>query len=205
MRDTVFLEDLRCDGSAHGGCQAGCRIYWKESWLRRVESETEPSGDSESGDTALAERATSATTVGGPGDIREGDEGRVYRCQATEAVRASEPLSPYDGRQYVREIAHGNVTLRRFLRVAIRALTLNARRLLRLGGWKPFDHARRPTGEPAPLNLEVGDMVEVRAPRGDRGNTRCEREDPRTVVRLGDASLLWQAVPREGQGPADHR
>ena len=68
MRDTLFLEDLRCDGSAHGGCQAGCRIYWKESWLRRVESETEPSGDSETGDTALAERATSATTVGGAGD-----------------------------------------------------------------------------------------------------------------------------------------
>ena len=29
MRDTVYLEDLRCDGSGHGGCQAGCRIYWK--------------------------------------------------------------------------------------------------------------------------------------------------------------------------------
>ena len=38
MRDTVYLEDLRCDGSGHGGCQAGCRIYWKEAWLRRVDS-----------------------------------------------------------------------------------------------------------------------------------------------------------------------
>ena len=34
MHDVVFLEDLRCDGSGHGGCQAGCRIYWKEAWLR---------------------------------------------------------------------------------------------------------------------------------------------------------------------------
>ena len=164
MRNTVFLEDLRCDGSAHGGCQAGCRIYWKESWLRRVESETEPSGDSESGETALSERATSAATVGGAGDTREGDEGPVYRCQATEAVRASEPLSPYDGRQYIREIAHGNVTLRRFLRVSIRALTLRTRRLLRLGGWQPFGHTRRPAGESAPLDLELGEMVEVLAP-----------------------------------------
>ena len=39
MRDTVYLEDLRCDGSGHGGCQAGCRIYWKEAWLRRVDGE----------------------------------------------------------------------------------------------------------------------------------------------------------------------
>ena len=37
LRDAVLLEDLRCDGSGHGGCQAGCRIYWKESWLRRVQ------------------------------------------------------------------------------------------------------------------------------------------------------------------------
>ena len=38
LRDSVLLEDLRCDGSGHDGCQAGCRIYWKEAWLRRVDS-----------------------------------------------------------------------------------------------------------------------------------------------------------------------
>ena len=26
--------DLRCDGSAHGGCQAACLLFWKEAWLR---------------------------------------------------------------------------------------------------------------------------------------------------------------------------
>ena len=31
MPDTVLLDDLRCDGSAHAGCQAGCRLYWKEA------------------------------------------------------------------------------------------------------------------------------------------------------------------------------
>ena len=40
MYDTVLLDDLRCDGSGHGGCQAGCRIYWKESWLRRIDPES---------------------------------------------------------------------------------------------------------------------------------------------------------------------
>src|SRR5579863_2334289 len=33
MADTVFLDDLRCDGAGHAGCANGCRIYWKESWL----------------------------------------------------------------------------------------------------------------------------------------------------------------------------
>src|SRR5689334_10684747 len=28
MTDTVHLEGLRCDGAGHGGCQAGCLIYW---------------------------------------------------------------------------------------------------------------------------------------------------------------------------------
>ena len=36
MDRTVHLEDLRCDGSAHGGCQAGCLLFWKEEWLRPV-------------------------------------------------------------------------------------------------------------------------------------------------------------------------
>ena len=36
MRNAVHLEGLRCDGQAHGGCQAGCHIYWKEAWLKRV-------------------------------------------------------------------------------------------------------------------------------------------------------------------------
>src|SRR5579862_559341 len=28
--------DTRCDGSAHGGCNAGCLIFWKDVWLKRV-------------------------------------------------------------------------------------------------------------------------------------------------------------------------
>ena len=39
MRNAVHLEGLRCDGQAHGGCQAGCLLYWKEAWLRRVPSD----------------------------------------------------------------------------------------------------------------------------------------------------------------------
>ena len=36
MHNAVHLEGLRCDGQAHGGCQAGCLIYWKEAWLKRA-------------------------------------------------------------------------------------------------------------------------------------------------------------------------
>ncbi|MGH8642313.1 MAG: hypothetical protein ACRET6_11410, partial [Burkholderiales bacterium] len=34
MRNAVHLEGARCDGGAHGRCQADCVFYWKEAWLR---------------------------------------------------------------------------------------------------------------------------------------------------------------------------
>ena len=35
MRNAVHLEGVRCDGSAHGDCQANCLLFWKEAWLKR--------------------------------------------------------------------------------------------------------------------------------------------------------------------------
>ena len=36
MDRTVHLKMLRCNGADHGGCQAGCLMFWKEVWLKRV-------------------------------------------------------------------------------------------------------------------------------------------------------------------------
>ena len=36
VHEAVHL-NTRCDGSAHGGCQAGCLIFWKQAWLRLAE------------------------------------------------------------------------------------------------------------------------------------------------------------------------
>ncbi len=41
LRGTVLLDGLRCDGSAHAGCQRGCLFFWKEVWLKPAD----PSGD----------------------------------------------------------------------------------------------------------------------------------------------------------------
>ena len=35
--DVFSLDDLRCDGSAHGACQAGCTLFWKADWLKKSE------------------------------------------------------------------------------------------------------------------------------------------------------------------------
>ena len=108
VRDTVYLEDLRCDGSGHGGCQAGCLIYWKEAWLRRVDGEGQARLSDPERKPELERRAQAGTNGAGAGR-RVGNE--VWRCQATEAFTATEPLKTSDLRQYWRELRGGNFGL----------------------------------------------------------------------------------------------
>ena len=39
LKGTVILEGVTCDGKAHGGCQRGCLVFWKDVWLRRAGSD----------------------------------------------------------------------------------------------------------------------------------------------------------------------
>src|SRR5882762_9639555 len=36
--DIVLLDNLRCTGDAHDGCQKACMIFWRATWLRKVEN-----------------------------------------------------------------------------------------------------------------------------------------------------------------------
>ena len=37
MPGAVLLDDLRCDGRVHGGCEMECMIVWKDAWLERID------------------------------------------------------------------------------------------------------------------------------------------------------------------------
>src|SRR5262245_49253828 len=39
VSNAVHLE-TRCSGQAHGGCEAGCSIFWKDAWLKRLDEKT---------------------------------------------------------------------------------------------------------------------------------------------------------------------
>lgn len=41
LHQTVILEGVTCNGKAHGGCQRGCYVFWKDTWLRRVDGSKE--------------------------------------------------------------------------------------------------------------------------------------------------------------------
>jgi hypothetical protein len=118
MDNAVHLAASRCDGQAHGGCQAGCLLYWKEAWLQRVQLDAEALADGEPDpgqptagpvDTG-AEPCTLATlTQATRVETPDSDE-EVFACQATEMPNAAPVhLAGWDPRQYVRDVTSGNV------------------------------------------------------------------------------------------------
>jgi len=159
LPDAVLLEDLRCDGSGHDGCQAECRIFWKEAWLRPIRA-GRPSSIGASSDPIvsvvelLARNAKRTTEV-------DGQVVTDYTCQATEMHRATQPLGRWDPRPIVREYTSGNVRLGTFLRVAARALIWEPLRVLGLRPKVPLRGSGNAT-KPAPLGLQPGDTVQVR-------------------------------------------
>jgi hypothetical protein len=148
MERTVHLKMLRCDGSAHGGCQAGCLMFWNEAWLRRVPEETPNAQPSHAEETRIAaeiESAADARSAGNgeasPNRDRDWLEARVYRvspaegetayrCQATELVKASCPLRWWEPKQYVRDVCMNHVPLGEVIRgVAVAAFSKVHRKL----------------------------------------------------------------------------
>lgn len=164
MERTVHLEGLRCDGSAHGGCQAGCLLFWREDWLERPgQPAPRPAGaGGVTEETLLA--ATSTTDQAGE---------TVYRCQATELPRASKHLSGFDPRQYVKDLRYGNVRLKTMIIglaiVAFNKLQSISRRVLpprlrfRGGRFYPFYQGTGTGARTPEINLVPGQLVEIRS------------------------------------------
>jgi hypothetical protein len=160
LQSTVYLDDLRCDGSAHGGCQAGCKLYWKDEWLRRVDTELDVERRQVESSPQLEAVAQTGTRT-----VREGETEEVWRCQATEAFKASEQLRVFkDPGQYWREFRNGNFKRVRFLGLMARALVMEVRDRLGLLPELPL-HGPAPEAPPyEPLDLQPGELVQVRSP-----------------------------------------
>ncbi len=149
MRNAVFLESVRCDGEAHEGCRRLCMIFWKEAWLKRAApyEEAEPPVD---------------WMRNLPGEVATPVDHQVFSCQSTSLLNATEDLSGWDPRQYVRDLVSGNNTLYEVVRAFLVSLYNMAARVLR----KPEFGAAvgRATKTPqVSLNLRPGELVEVKS------------------------------------------
>ncbi len=161
MQGVVFLENLRCDGFGHAGCEAACRIYWKEAWLARMAPNSLPPRAPD-GDALIKLRSVAETNA------HQRNNAKLFRCQATDMPRASTRLNTWDVRQYVREATSGNVGWGEMLRITLlRALPWELRALARRpAGMLPRPrHVNVTSGKvPERLDLRPGEWVEVRSP-----------------------------------------
>lgn len=161
LRDTVLLEGLRCDGSAHDGCQAECQILWKLAWLQKIPKLTQPVAAQADvffrGMAALPGSACAGLKT------KSSTDGSIYFCQMTELLRASEPMRWWDVRQDLRSLLYGNVGLMAFL-VALFTRLFNYVQAGRGGcGYPYYPGSELSVTQRADLNLMSGDRVRVKS------------------------------------------
>jgi hypothetical protein len=189
MKDAVHLADLRCGGESHGGCQAGCLIFWKERWLRRVEADAPitlrkpvpPSSPTTRAAGAGCTEAQVFAAVYRAGSNPQSDE-PLYACQSTDVFVATTPLPWWHLQQYVEDVRSGNVHLGQLVKALVfyiiheitqaglgigSAMRLVYDSLQKLRGgapypWRPGEVVKGTRTPSEKLNLQPGDLVRVR-------------------------------------------
>jgi len=150
MRHTVFLDNLRCDGSYHDSCKKSCTIMWKEAWLKDAAS---PSNLSE---------MTSGNKIPPTADFPT-LQGERYFCQSTNIHLASfEPRPLSKAVLLLSEVLHHNQKPLEFIR---NLLLFFAAKVFHLN---LYTHCKRLVGNnlvtPADsLNLQPKDRVRVKS------------------------------------------
>jgi hypothetical protein len=186
VKKAVHLTGVRCDGSSHGGCDAGCLIFWNEAWLKKVDpafvsaSQVAQPALAPSPDPHLRHACTEQRlheSVLRPDPAAPGNT--LYMCQATELREFTSHLYWWDIRQYFRDIQSGNLkrgisgeskseqvleVVLSFLEV-IRSLiiaTFNRFQAFRSGVRYPHIEGLLDTTPTLELNLQPGEFVQVR-------------------------------------------
>jgi hypothetical protein len=177
MTNTVHLEMLRCDGSGHDGCEAGCLLFWKEAWLERVDSDLltledqkDTYGHQNGFGSSLSAKLLAASRATDPGGET------LYTCQATELRNFSSFMKWWDPRQYWWDFQSGNLCSGeaeasrrgRLLDRALSILSIIRAAIvyvswIRYGNRYPAISGQLKKTPVANLNLKPGELVMVRS------------------------------------------
>jgi hypothetical protein len=147
MKDAVFLQDTRCDGSFHDRCHRACLLFWKNAWLAPA------------GSPAIAQPEWSAHDVVAAARLRRlptRDRAR-YVCQSTALESATTALHRWDVRPLLREILARELSLSDFGRILVRTLWRRAR-----GGTKEQLAGVPGAKSRGNLNLRGGEWVAIK-------------------------------------------
>jgi hypothetical protein len=113
MKNAVHLENSRCNGQSHGGCEASCLIFWKTAWLRKVDqvearSKTSQNVAGEERKVGV-DKCTEADVLAATRKPGADDSDPTYVCQATQVPAATGPLPWWEWKQYLEDCKSGNV------------------------------------------------------------------------------------------------
>jgi hypothetical protein len=188
MSATVHLENVRCDGQAHDGCEAGCLLFWKEAWLKETKdvaptaessSDRPPPGSPRAAfDCCTEEDVLSASQV----QVSNKGEDATYICQATHLKFATQALPWWDMTQYLEDYTSGNVRLSQMAAAFLFFLwhhlaesgmgfgsamrwAYDLFQRVRGGSPYPWRRGRVPKGSPTPsakLDLRPGEIVRTK-------------------------------------------
>jgi hypothetical protein len=171
--DVVTLEGVRCDGGGHDGCKRGCRIFWKEAWLRAADG-PEP---------ALPVHETALAELHARLKVKAGED--RYFCQSTELFRSTKAfpgrMKPWLVRIALREIRQKDRSALEIAKLFVRWLRMKFHRAV-----AGEDRIRGPHTRETPvevLDLKAGELVRVKSfdqivstldrRRRNRGMTVC--------------------------------
>ncbi len=151
--DVVFLEGPRCDGGGHDECKRGCKIFWKESWLRPIDS------------VASAVSTTRVAADPLSSRLKTKVDETHYFCQSTQLSQATEAFPKsvrglWKLRIFAREIRNRDRSLPEILKLTV--LWLWQRLLRRLHGdqWLRGPNKRTPV---VSLDLKPGEPVRIKS------------------------------------------
>jgi hypothetical protein len=174
VKNAVHLEGVRCDGMAHGECEAVCMIFWKEAWLKPAS--LVPLSPAPPPPVSIARnRLCTVESILAASQALNSEDQMIYSCQATDVLKFSSPMSAWDFRQYVRDIRSGNLASgitagtrpERMLEVVFGALRLLRSLLISasnsLGYKYPYIEGSRTKTLVEKLDLQPGEVVRVRS------------------------------------------
>ena len=155
LERTVLLDEARCDGAAHDGCQRNCLMFWKEAWLRpvrgpgQIAASTSPPAGSLPALRRLLDLPTRAN--------------ERYLCQSTLLGPATTHIPKWDLLHLLTDLRNRQLSLVELWAIVVRTLVNLGRRILGLPELGVLTgQARGPVK--GRLTLRPGEAVRIRAP-----------------------------------------
>jgi hypothetical protein len=149
---TVFLEEARCDGAAHRGCQRNCMMFWKDAWLKpAVDGQAVLVNDLQA--EAKARRVLSSLPT------KAGDK---YACQSTLLGEITRPQSKWDVGHLVTDLRRAELSPVGFALMAGRTVVNRVRHVFGLPDLEQLIGDGDGKSKVA-LNLKPGDWVRIRS------------------------------------------